>query len=325
MKISIIIPIFAVEKYIRECVDSVLGQSYSEIEVVLVDDGSQDKSPQICDEYLLKNTNVKVIHKENGGLSDSRNVGVQNATGEYVLFLDGDDFFEDSYAIERLVNRVSISKAEVLNFSYIKYYDDIKKQEPYFYDKPSMPLGLTKKEQIKYLIENNLYIASACNKMVKRKLLDDLKFEKGVYSEDIEWCAKLLLKAKSLDFVCENFYCYRQRSGSISHSINDKKCFDLCLNIIKSIKVAESSTEDLKLLLYGYASYQYGTFFKVQAMAENIQDNCFAELKEYQWILSYHYGNKKLYILNLGCKVFGYINICKFIRYVFLLRKGRKR
>ena len=101
--ISVIVPVYNVEKYLCQCVDSILGQTYRDLEVILVDDGSPDGCPRICDEYARKDGRVKVIHKKNGGLSDARNAGLEMAGGEYVIFVDSDDFWKDESVLSRLV------------------------------------------------------------------------------------------------------------------------------------------------------------------------------------------------------------------------------
>ena len=171
-------------------------------------------------------------------------------------------------------------------------------------------------------MDNNLYIASACNKLIKKSLFEDgdLYFVKGIYSEDIDWCLRLLIKAESVDFICDNFYCYRQRSGSITHTINDKKCHDLTNNILKCFSLVNKS-ESLQDVLYKYVAYQYGTFFITQAVAENYQSECINELSKYKWVLKYHSNNKKLIILNIMVTLFGYKLSCKIIRFFIRLRR----
>ena len=105
IKISVIIPIYKVESYLRECVESVLRQTYQNLEIILVDDGSPDSCPQICEEYAIFDKRIKVIHKKNGGLSSARNEGFKHATGEYVLFLDSDDYWEKETAIQELIDK----------------------------------------------------------------------------------------------------------------------------------------------------------------------------------------------------------------------------
>ena len=117
MKFSIIIPCYKVEQYLHQCVDSVLAQTYEDYEVILVDDGSPDNSPAICDEYGKKTNKVKVIHKPNGGLSDARNAGLDVARGEFVLFLDSDDWWDDKEALRKIDTCIKKSGAEIVGFA----------------------------------------------------------------------------------------------------------------------------------------------------------------------------------------------------------------
>jgi len=316
LKVSIIIPIYNVECYIEDCVESVRSQTWINTEIILVDDGSQDASPQICDEFQKKDNRVVVIHQENRGAAEARNAGIRVATGEYMMFLDGDDFWNDNHALERLMNRTGEFGADVLSFSYQKYYEDTEKIVPYFKHIPAMPMSCcTKEAQLDYLTKNNLYIASACNKLICRNLFDEeLMFISGNSSEDVEWCVRLLKKARSMDFMCENFYCYRQRSDSTTHTITVKKCDDLCNNIISCVTHAKRLDERMRTYLYRYTAYQYGTFFMVQAQGEKEPLDSIKKLSRYQWLLEYRCNNKKLLILHLGCKLLGYERVCKLIR-----------
>ena len=321
IKVSVVIPVFNVAEYLDKCINSVISQDYNNIEIILVNDGSTDASPLICDMYAQKYTNIKVIHKSNGGASDARNSGVKTCNGDYILFLDGDDFWTETNAITALVNRVIVTSADVTNFSYTKYKEETKTEERYFKSTEAMPLLNNKAAQLDYLLSNNLYIASAWNKLIKKSVFsDDLQFEKGVYSEDITWCAKLLCKAASFDYYPFHFYYYRQNPNSVSHTINDKKCLDLCNNIIACFDIANSNDSLKKHLLF-YTAYQFSTFFVVQALAKNKQTDCIDRLRPYVWILSYHNKNKKIMILNFMCKCFGYKLTCKFIRFFYRNRR----
>lgn len=323
MLVSIVIPIYSVADYLPICIESVLKQTYSEKEIILVDDGSPDSSPQICDEYAALYPDIKVVHKKNGGLSDARNVGIENATGDYVLFLDGDDYWDDVNALEKLIQRVALTNADVLNFSFEKYYEDTGEKSSYFHDVSDMPLDLQKKkEQLDYLAEKNLYLSSACTKMIRRELFNEnLLFEVGVYSEDVEWSARLIQSAKSMDFICQNFYCYRQRKDSISHTINDNKSKDLCDHIIKCIEMANAAAEEDKKLMLQYASYQYGTYYLVQAQAINKQTECIEKLSNFSSIISNHENSRKLAILHFGTVLLGYKGFCKLIRFLYRFRR----
>lgn len=316
VKISVIIPAYQVEKYLEECVDSVLKQTYPDYEVILVDDGSNDKTPEICDAYAEKDERVVVIHQKNGGLSEARNAGIRKASGDYILFLDGDDFYHAPDMLKKLADRAGLMDADVIQFSYEKFDEETGKREPYLKAQEDMPADLNKEKQLAWLQSNGLYIASACNKMIRRRLFDDgLCFVKGVYSEDIDWCARLMLKAASFDYLPEQFYSYRQRGSSIRHTINDKKCSDLAGNILKCFDLAIQADETEKQALLRYTAFQYGTFFMVQAQAENAQLECIQRLAPYKWILKYHGKNKKLFCLYLSCSTIGYRATCSLIRW----------
>lgn len=151
LKISVVIPVYKVESYLHQCVDSVLSQTYENIEVILVDDGSPDSCPEICDQYANADTRVKVIHQKNGGLSAARNAGVQCASGNYLAFLDSDDFWNDRTALERLVCRLQITNADVLNYSYVKCDESGGEITKQFDNEAAMPTGLKNiQEQLAY-------------------------------------------------------------------------------------------------------------------------------------------------------------------------------
>ena len=201
MEISVIIPVYRVESYLAECVDSVLGQNYPSFEVILVDDGSPDRCGTICDEYARRDHRVKVIHKENGGLSDARNAGLAVASGDYVLFLDSDDYWKDSGVLGRLAERISLTNADLLNFSYQKYYEDTGKSESYFSETQAMPHPLALPEQLGWLTDRGLYIASACNKMIRRELLEDCA-SAGVFSVKISSGAQACCSGRNPWILC---------------------------------------------------------------------------------------------------------------------------
>lgn len=322
MKISIIIPVYNVLDFISECVNSVLNQTYKNFEILLVDDGSTDGSSQLCDEFGNKDNRIRVYHKKNGGLSDARNYGICRATGDYIIFLDSDDFWDDLDALKRLVERLLLTNPDVLSYSYKKYYKSTNLTVNLFDNIEDMPLSCNNKlKQADYMTSKFLFIASACNKIIRTSLFDDaLYFKSGVVSEDIEWCAKLLDKSKSLDFICENFYCYRQREGSITHSISKKSCDDLTHNILQCIDIAENNS-DMKEYIYRYTAYSYGTFFIVQSYSKMYPKDDVEILSKYKWLLSYHCNNKKIKLLHMLCKTIGYKPLCKIVRFTKICRR----
>ena len=315
LKISVIIPVYNVEPYLRQCVDSVLSQTYENIEVILVDDGSPDNCPAICDQYADTDARVKVIHQKNGGLSAARNAGIQCASGEYIAFLDSDDFWSDVTALGRLVNRLQITNADVLNYSYIKCTESGMEISRQFNNVAAMPLEIQDVQgQLSYLTHQNLYIASACNKLIKRRCVLDVPFENGKTSEDIDWCARLMNSALSFDFICENFYFYRQRSGSIAHSLGKKNCLDLADNICSCIAIMGNAPQSRYESLSIYTAYQFATFFAVQAHVSKCPEESLEKL-EPNWNVLRHYGSsKKAKYLYWGCRTIGFKNMCRLTK-----------
>ena len=325
IKISVIVPIYKVEKYLHQCVDSILSQTYRNIEVILVDDGSPDACPQICDEYANKDRRIVVIHKKNEGLSEARNAGIEYATGELGLFVDGDDFWEDKDGLQELVDRHEEFPTEVLCFGYYKEEEENKKRTQKATFTESMPKRITSPEaQIEYLMNRGLYVASACNKLIDMELLKKLPFEKGKIAEDVKWCALLLKEAKSLDYINLLFYCYRQRTGSISQTISAKSCIDLKDAIIACCNITEKSELKRKQFIGQYTAYQFSTFIAVQALSTKFPENCIIDLDAYKGILQYDQVSRKVKIMHYGTKTVGLKKWCKFIRATRFIWNSRR-
>lgn len=225
---SIIVPIYNVEQYLTECIDSVLGQKDCEFELILVDDGSTDSSGQICDDYALKDSRIHVIHKENGGLSDARNAGVHAAQNEYLLFIDSDDYIaRDSVkGIEDVI--LSQNRPELIFLECIKVYED--KKIP-MNDGVTADVNQMAGDEIRdYISRLPKYPASACSKAIRREFFidNDLYFKKGILSEDLEWAVRLFLTVNTAAYCPKNYYYYRQqRKGSISNIFSEKKLKDI--------------------------------------------------------------------------------------------------
>lgn len=316
IKISVIIPVYNVEKYLNQCVDSVLGQSYQNVEVILVDDGSTDESSTICDNYAKMDERIIVIHQKNEGAAVARNTGIKHITGDYVMFLDSDDYWDDSEALACLVKRIKHTNPDVLNFSYKKCYENSKKKILQFLDEPARPIELTEKtDQLDFMTTDFLYIASTWNKVIRSKIIvEHMRFVEKQSAEDIEWCARLLCYANSFDFICENFYCYRQRETSITHNFGEKSCIDLKNNIISCLKIAESAEKDIREYVFRYTAYQLSTFVAVQALATKCPPECIEELQGFSWLLKYHGRNKKVTCLYYIEKIIGFKAMCMLMR-----------
>ena len=238
--ISVIVPIYNVKKYLEECISSIINQTYKNLEIILVDDGSKDNSPRICDEISKKDSRIKVIHKENGGISDTRNVGISNSTGKYIQFIDSDDFMEDNM-IETLHKDIVENGADVTMCSYYLFKDGIKTTDA-TYEKE-----IYNKEQILQEILLDEKIRSyAWNKLFKRNLFDGIKFPKGKVFEDIYIIPLVLEKAEKVVFNNIPLYYYRQREGSILHKQTNELRLEYIKAALKINKEIENNFPNLK-------------------------------------------------------------------------------
>ena len=242
MKFSFIIPVYNVELFLDKCVESILAQSYQNYEIILIDDGSLDNSPKLCDEWAKKDSRVSVIHKQNGGLSTARNVGLKEAKGEYIIFLDSDDWWCDSTALFRITRKIEKSNADVIFLHSKKYYT----LEDRFIEKVSAHERLCTQSlvSIEESMRNSLFLACAWDKVIKRSILVDNKIEfvERQLSEDIEWCCKLL--QLDLRYACIGgiVHVYRQQNiTSITANISNKNLSDIYDVISKYAKEAEIS------------------------------------------------------------------------------------
>ncbi len=241
--ISVIIPVYNVEKYLSECVESVLKLK-SDFEIILVNDGSTDNSGGLCDSLAQKDSRIKVIHKENGGLSSARNEGIKKAGGDYVMFLDSDDFFDPEETDLMLSN---LGSSPVLLGLYNLYFEEKSEFIKENCDSFLKLNGLVNIDDFLREIpfDSNSCYMIACRFIVKRDFIlkNDLLFTQGIYHEDEEWTQRLLTCSENI-FVTHNyFYNYRQaREGAITSIVKPKHIFD----IFKIIGKAEQLISTLK-------------------------------------------------------------------------------
>lgn len=221
--ISIIIPIYNVKPYLEKCVNSVLSQSYPNLEIILVDDGATDGSAQVCDDFSEKYANIQVIHKKNGGLSSARNAGIEAMKGEYVFFLDSDDWIAND-AISQLYDDMVEYNADITGISFYQAYSDgnlvlnthlIEKQM------------LSKKEALRTFLFNNYLTPCSCGKLYKANLWKDIRFPEGRLFEDQLTTYKVIELANTIIFNPAAKYFYFKRIGSIGHSAFSEKTYDL--------------------------------------------------------------------------------------------------
>ncbi len=208
--LSVIVPIFKVEEYLDRCVESIVNQTYKNLEIILVDDGSPDNCPQMCDSWAEKDNRIKVIHKENGGLSDARNAGLKIATGEIVSFIDSDDWIElDMF--ERMLNRMIEDDSDIASCG-VKWVEEGGSVIRYVTTNDGV---LDTQSAMKELLNDGKLKQHVWNKVYKYNLIKDILFEKGKYHEDVFWSYQIVGRVKSVSIVKESFYNYVQRSNSI--------------------------------------------------------------------------------------------------------------
>lgn len=226
--ISVIVPVYKVEKYINKCIKSIVEQTYKNIEIILVDDGSPDECPNICDSWALKDNRIKVIHKENGGLSDARNVGLLKATGQFISFVDSDDWI-DMHFLEILYSTMIKTGSDIVECGVSKIWSSKE-----FNEKKSnidymnfSKIIKNRNDAVYELITDGLFHQHVWNKLYKIKIIDNFLFKKDKYNEDEFWTYHIFSNAKKVTYIDLNMYYYYQRSDSIMGECFSKKRLDV--------------------------------------------------------------------------------------------------
>lgn len=307
MKVSFILPIYNVEKYLSECVESILVQTYRDFEILLVDDGSPDNCPALCDEWAKKDSRIKALHKSNGGLSDARNYGLEHAQGDYVVFVDSDDFWVNKDCLENLMNVVDVHpECDFIGFNCSYYYYDTKTFKKWVAYDESLSKPTDKDTVLCSLVASGTFPMSACLKIIKRKSLSEinLHFIKGLLSEDIPWFINLLEGAKKCMFINDYIYAYRQGVvGSISNSFSVRN-FNSILRIIDNeLQKLEGRTfnEKTKDYIKSFLAYELCICLGgLGQLEKSVRNEYYEKLKPYKWLLKFCQNPKvkKVSILN---------------------------
>lgn len=218
-KVSIIVPVYNVEEYLEKCICSIINQTYQNIEIIIINDGSTDNSRQICEKYARMDTRIKLINKKNGGLSSARNCGIKNASGNYILFVDSDDYIEKN-TVETFLQKIEQKKLEVIIGN--AYVDDAKGNEEKFIKKRDKNQNVV--SGIDYLINKNkksFFCVFVCINMYRRDFIlqNNLFFKEGILHEDEDWTPRVFMKAKKVKGIDFVFYHYiKHRENSITNS-----------------------------------------------------------------------------------------------------------
>lgn len=309
MKLSVVIPVYKVEPYLERCVQSVYRQSFRDMEIIMVDDGSPDNSGKLADQLAAQDARARVIHQENQGLSGARNTGLRAAKGDYIVFLDSDDEWALEDGIEKLLQR---DGADLIIFKAVHYWKDHTKLTP-DYDVDYISSLPDAQAVFSYLVLTRQFQVSACKLLVRRQMLVDneLFFLPKLINEDIPWSFRLWQLARKVAFTNLNFYGNHHRAGSITQSMDirsyqsyDKmfsywkeQCNDGCVN-------AEAIGVYLANLWVscGYHYYQ---------LAKNEKDAALQIMKRHTDLLKYAYSPKakitKTMVGVLGVRITTYI------------------
>ena len=252
VKLSVIVPIYGVEQYLRKCVDSLLNQDLDNYEIILVDDGGTDGCPQICDEYSQlkiedRRLKISVVHRENGGLSAARNSGIEVARGEYIMFVDSDDYIEPN-VLKGLIAQVKRDNLDVLRFRLQYVNPQYEVYNPYKSD-PFKGNDYSEEptDGVSFL---NSRMSTACYawQFVTRRslIIGDCLFTEGIYFEDTDWTPRMLVRAQRVASTDTVVYNYLQREGSITNAVNRSKQKKVLDDKIRLIATLQQQALDLQ-------------------------------------------------------------------------------
>lgn len=319
MKLSVIVPIFNVEKYLSKCLDSLEQQSFKDMEVLLINDGSTDNSEKIAQDYVLKNSNFKYFEKKNGGLSDARNYGIRNSNGDFLAFVDSDDYVE-KMMFEEMMKKQEETNADIVVCDMFYEFEDgtLKYTSSGEFELSNARVNLN-------LIDIN---NSACNKLFRKELFDKIEFPIGKWFEDLFIVPILLFKANLVAKVPKAMYYYVQRKGSIVHE-NNPKMFDIYYAIDNIKETLTPLIEDkihfkeiIKSMLIKHGLYlttlrikNNGTFFnRIKFLKLNIQylEQFYKNWKNDKTIKKYRFKTRIIFIL---------LNLRLYFIVAFLLKR----
>ena len=259
--VSVVVPIYNVEKFLDKCINSIVNQTYKNLEIILVDDGSPDNCPEMCDNWAEKDSRIKVVHKVNAGLGMARNTGMENATGKYIFFFDSDDYVDETI-VEKCVTRAVNDKSEVVMFGHIDAYDDGRLVERHI---PTDKLTYNGDDVVNIVLPSLFsyslgFGVSACkmfdlNVLKKHNIV--FMSEREVISEDAFFSLELYPKINSVSIVPDGLYYYYKRSGSLSTSFKEDRqerndlFLSKCLEFIEKENLPQVVATHIKARYHG--------------------------------------------------------------------------
>lgn len=309
MKYSFILPIYNVELYLEECVNSILMQTYCDYEIILVDDGSTDLSPMICDKLAEKDRRIKVIHKANGGQSDARNIGTKNATGDYIIFIDSDDFILSDKFLEN-INQKAKNNPDLIFYKHQKYYHSDGHYDDCKYSYHEAINRTNYQERIYTLVQTDSFFGMAWIKAIKRSTIinGNIQFDVNLKCEDMDWNYNLVLNSKSIELIDKSFIAYRQREGSVTATFKLKNLTDFIFTLEKWTQIVNNEVNNsiLKNALLGSLAKYYSNMLVVYARLKDGEKRKYRKrIKELRWLLNHSMSNRPKTISKIY-KIFGF-------------------
>lgn len=279
--VSVIIPIYNVEKYIKECVDSVIRQTYQNIQIILVNDGSTDSCGRFCDEYAQKDVRIITIHKDNGGLSDARNAGLPLAEGKFILYLDGDDFLVPN-AIETLVRTQEKTGGDIVLGNFYYTYSDHEVVANAWHQ---TDMVLDNKKAMEALIDGRIE-TFAWGKLIRKEIAEKHQFPKGKVFEDHYWTHFVFGDAEKIALVALPLVHYRQRGNSISFTFDMKRLDVLDGWINRKAFLEQRYPEMLEICYKRYAERYVGLAWLILTRMKRGKTMAFQKLRAYNEMLN---------------------------------------
>ena len=274
--ISVIVPVYNVEKYLERCVKSIAAQTYKDLEILLIDDGSTDKSGKMCDDFQQTDSRIKAFHKQNGGLSDARNYGIEHSAGEFISFVDSDDYIDEKM-LETLHRLITENDADLAVCSAMDVFEGKEVTQV----KEIKEFNLNKVESYKYMLRGD-GIPSACNKLYKRQTVGDVRFPVGKLYEDGFFTPQILKRVEKTAVTSKPMYYYFRRADSITTKPFRKGDLDVIEAYDKCVKqVKELCPEALPYAEFRYRNAYFNVLDKML-----MRDDC-KEIPEYKQVVKY--------------------------------------
>lgn len=293
LKLSFVLPVYGVEKVLPKCMDSILSQITDACEVILVDDETPDRSGILCDEYAAKDPRVHVLHKKNGGPSTARNAGVRMAQGEYICFVDSDDYIREG-TVEKLLAWIRDVHLDLCFLQSAKVYPDGTEEPVQENIQSRFIRGKSRDEILNYLASCPTFPGGPWGKIIRRQLLIDhnITFPEGQISEDLIYCLECYLYAQGIDCLDFPFYCYRQgRKESLTSTVTPSYFYDtvLFLELVEKRWGQNHRPENADgVLALSAAAFEYSVLtWQALELPQEKQDWGWDILKQYRWLLKW--------------------------------------